>query len=213
MNPTASRTCTTLPGRQYPHGQAPKLRVPNIPSYKRQKGATALEFSLVFPALFAVFYGVLMYGMIFLTQMSLQHAAADGARAALRFLDTVTNPTADEDDTPQTLALKRRQALLQARIDAAKAVSETQAAWMSGWAQPIVEAAICQAGVECDPASATGTPDCSALTTTCQIVVSVTYPYRDSPIIPALPGFGLMAPTQLQGSARTLFNGKTLSTL
>lgn len=184
-----------------------------ITTDKRQQGATALEFGLVFPVFFAVFYGGLMYGFIFLAQMGLQHAAADGARAALRFQDNVTYPTPAEDDTPQEIALQRRLALLQARVDAAKTVANTRAGWMNGWAQPIVEAAICPAGIECDPTTAPATPDCSALTPTCQIVVTVTYPYGDSPIIPTLPGFNLLAPTQLQSSAQTLFNGKTLSTL
>ncbi|WP_188380644.1 TadE family protein [Oxalicibacterium faecigallinarum] len=50
----------------------------------RGKGAAAIEFALVFPLFFIVFYGILTYGMIMLAQQSITLAAAEGARAALR---------------------------------------------------------------------------------------------------------------------------------
>lgn len=54
----------------------------------RQAGASALEFALVFPVLFTLLYGMVSYAMLFAAQHSLSQAAADGARAAMRFHST-----------------------------------------------------------------------------------------------------------------------------
>lgn len=55
---------------------------------RKQKGAAAIEFAFVFPVFFLVFYGIITYGIIFLAQQSITLAAAEGARAALRFSAT-----------------------------------------------------------------------------------------------------------------------------
>lgn len=52
---------------------------------KHEKGVAALEFALVFPVLFLVLYGILSYSLVFAAQHSLSQAAAEGARAAVRF--------------------------------------------------------------------------------------------------------------------------------
>ncbi|WP_175624714.1 MULTISPECIES: TadE/TadG family type IV pilus assembly protein [Oxalobacteraceae] len=57
---------------------------------RKQKGAAAIEFAFVFPVFFLVFYGIITYGIIFLAQQSITLAAAEGARAALRFSATET---------------------------------------------------------------------------------------------------------------------------
>ena len=49
------------------------------------KGVAALEFALIFPVLFLVLYGILSYSLVFAAQHSLSQAAAEGARAAVRF--------------------------------------------------------------------------------------------------------------------------------
>lgn len=50
----------------------------------KQRGASAIEFALIFPLLFIIFYGAVTYGLIFVAQQSITLAAAEGARAALR---------------------------------------------------------------------------------------------------------------------------------
>lgn len=55
-------------------------------SWRRQRGVTAVEFALVFPLFFMIFYAIVMFGMIFAIQQSLTLAATEGARAALNYV-------------------------------------------------------------------------------------------------------------------------------
>jgi Flp pilus assembly protein TadG len=169
---------------------------------KHQKGATAMEFAFVFPVFFMLFYGSLMYGLIFLIQLGLQHAAEDGVRAALRY-PTVTYPA-------NNTAAQNRQLQMNARVAMALSVAATQASWMNGWQPPDIRANICLAGAEClTSAAAAAYPDCNS-TTRCQIVVTASYPYATKPVIPTMPGFGLLAPNTLLGRARVLLDGRAL---
>lgn len=167
-----------------------------------QRGATAIEYAFVFPVFFLLFYGTLTYGLIFLLRMGLQHSAEDAARAALRY-QTLTYPSGI------SLA-EKRQLQMQARIAWAKSVAAAQAGWMNGWRAPDINANVCLADTECLTTAGTATyPDCNAVTR-CQIVVTVSYPYATSPVIPSLPGFGLLIPDQLYGRARVLVDGRAL---
>ncbi|WP_322084013.1 TadE family protein [Burkholderia sp. BCC1972] len=56
---------------------------------RRQRGATAVEFAIVFPLFFMIFYAILSFGMIFLIQQSLTLAASEGARAGLNYAPTL----------------------------------------------------------------------------------------------------------------------------
>lgn len=51
----------------------------------RQRGATAVEFALLFPFLFAVVYGGITYGFVFFLQQRVNFAAQEGVRAAVAF--------------------------------------------------------------------------------------------------------------------------------
>lgn len=53
--------------------------------YRRQRGATAIEFAIVFPLFFMIFYAIISFGMIFVIQQSLTYAASEGARAGLNY--------------------------------------------------------------------------------------------------------------------------------
>lgn len=64
----------------------------------RCKGAAAIEFALVFPLFFLVFYGILTYGMIMVAQQSITLAASEGARAALRHVPVETERTTNAQD-------------------------------------------------------------------------------------------------------------------
>lgn len=50
----------------------------------RQRGAAAVEFAFVFPILFLLMYGVIVYAYIFVIQQSLHYAAQEGAEAAVK---------------------------------------------------------------------------------------------------------------------------------
>ncbi len=49
----------------------------------RQTGATALEFALIFPLLFAMLYGVVAYSYVFVLQESITYAAQQAAATAV----------------------------------------------------------------------------------------------------------------------------------
>ena len=49
---------------------------------KNEKGQSMVEFALVFPILILLVLGIIQFGIIFSAQISLTHAAREGARAA-----------------------------------------------------------------------------------------------------------------------------------
>lgn len=51
----------------------------------KQAGGAAIEFAVVFPLFFMIFYAIVTYGLIMVAQQSITLAAEEGARAALRF--------------------------------------------------------------------------------------------------------------------------------
>lgn len=56
-----------------------------------QRGSTAVEFALVFPVFFLIFYAIVTYSVIFAAKQSLALAASEGARAALKFQPSATS--------------------------------------------------------------------------------------------------------------------------
>jgi Flp pilus assembly protein TadG len=57
---------------------------------KKQRGSMAVEFAIIFPLFFYVFYAIVTYSLIFVAQQSLTLAAEEGARAALRYQSGMT---------------------------------------------------------------------------------------------------------------------------
>ncbi|WP_162932578.1 TadE/TadG family type IV pilus assembly protein [Solimonas sp. K1W22B-7] len=51
--------------------------------FLRQSGAVAMEFALVFPILFLLTYGTVVYGYVFFLKQSVNYAAQQGAEAAV----------------------------------------------------------------------------------------------------------------------------------
>ncbi|MGQ0618725.1 MAG: TadE/TadG family type IV pilus assembly protein [Panacagrimonas sp.] len=170
-------------------------------SIRRQAGAYAMEYALVFPVFFAMLYGTLAYGMIFTMRLSLQHAAEEGVREALRY------------QAPGGSGLSQ----ITLRETAAESVARTAASWISNVGTLTVVADVCPIAFDCLP-----NPDATArladnivcgegLTDGCQVIVTVEYPYSTSPIFPSLPGFGVLFPARLQGRARVLLDGRALT--
>ncbi|QQC64938.1 TadE/TadG family type IV pilus assembly protein [Paraburkholderia ginsengisoli] len=50
-----------------------------------QRGATAIEFALVFPLFFMILYAIITFSLILVAQQNLTLAASEGARAALNW--------------------------------------------------------------------------------------------------------------------------------
>lgn len=174
---------------------SPRRNPPPITPLRHQRGATALEFALIFPALFVLFYGTLTFALIFTARMGLQHAAEEGARSAV-----TVRVAAEADPVDITQITLRR--------NAARDAALAQAGWISRWAQVTVETRVCAANSDCS----VETTDCGRdLASACKIFVTVTYPYASRPILPRVPGFGLVTPTQLRGQASLLLDGRMLS--
>ena len=52
---------------------------------RAQRGATAIEFALVFPLFFMILYAIITFSLILVAQQNLTLAASEGARAALNW--------------------------------------------------------------------------------------------------------------------------------
>jgi Flp pilus assembly protein TadG len=53
-------------------------------------GVSAIEFAIVFPLFFLIFYAIVTYSLIFVAQQTLTLSAEEGARAALRYQKAAT---------------------------------------------------------------------------------------------------------------------------
>lgn len=166
---------------------------------RRHAGSYAVEYALIFPVFFVLLYGTIAYGLIFAMRLGLQHAAEEGARAALRY-QLPTNP----GDSQITL-----------RESAAAVVATTAADWVAGLGSVEVSAEVCLiSDTDCLPVFGTerdDNVDCGdTLADGCQIVVKVDFPYDASPIFPSIPGFGLLMPSTISGRARAVLDGRAM---
>ena len=71
---------------------------------KAQAGATAVEFAFVFPALFLLIYGVVVYAYTFVLQESISFVAQEAAEAAVAVDPLADNSTALRDTRIRTMA-------------------------------------------------------------------------------------------------------------
>jgi Flp pilus assembly protein TadG len=71
---------------------------------KRQQGVVTIEFALIFTLFFIVFYMTVSYSLAILVKLGLNHAAAEGVRAAVR-LNQLNFASAEFRSGAQTLAV------------------------------------------------------------------------------------------------------------
>lgn len=182
-----------------------------------QRGAYALEFALVFPVFFVLFYAVLSLGLIFTVQQSLTLAAEDGARASLRFFQPASAAGPD--------AGQRLLGQLEHGCDVAKA----RAAWLAGIGGSSVSPA-CSASIQGPCLNADGSIDASrqcslvlggpggagqvacggSMAEQCSVVIAVSYPYGANPLVPPLPGTALIVPDTLRATASVVLDPAVL---
>jgi Flp pilus assembly protein TadG len=139
---------------------------------KAQRGATAIEFALVFPIFFSIFYVIVTFSMIFVAQQNLTLATAEGARAALNF---------------------QLASSVSSAIDLRAGAACTTATSM---VIPMIKKPQCE----------TTHTNCSYDTSMTCIAVTLTYDYAASPLIPTLPGLGLLLPPNLTSTATVQLN-------
>jgi Flp pilus assembly protein TadG len=84
--PGIATPVTTCPSKSSatPHAGRP-LKHLEVRRAHAQRGATAIEFALVFPLFFSVVYAIVMFSLILVAQQNLTLAASEGARAALNW--------------------------------------------------------------------------------------------------------------------------------
>lgn len=172
---------------------------------RMERGVYAVEFAIVFPVFFLLFYGILTFGLIFTAQQSLTLAAEDGARATLRY-QRVAGAAGSSVLMEQ----------LRERVALACQVANERAAWLG----TLGAAPNCVGEVRGACANPDGTiagGSCAARFTAgtaatavfcgyqagqqCAATVSVTYGYARHPLVPPMPGIGFLLPQTLRGVA------------
>jgi Flp pilus assembly protein TadG len=195
---------TTVSVAPKPHSDTEALRMRHgtgeaARQRRRQGGAHAVEYAIIFPVFFALLYGTMAYGTVFALRLGLQHAAEEGAREALRY-----QLPASPDQVQITL-----------REAAAETAALGAASWVAGLGTLEAAADFCPIGTDCLTSGSIkleDTLDCGeTLADTCQVVVTLSYPYQAQPIFPSIPGLGLIMPERLQGRARLLVDGRALA--
>ena len=168
---------------------------------KKQKGAAAIEFAIIFPIFFIVFYAVVTYGLIFVAQQTLTLAAAEGARAAVRY------PAISGSGGSISKA-----AQLKARLDAACSTAGVATDWLRKMGAGL-GGTPCSTGVSnaagiyatsglCGTGIASFTASADPANVNC-VTMQVNYNYAGAPFIPRLLGplMSLPTPSLLQGRA------------
>lgn len=153
--------------------------------FKKQQGAAAIEFAIIFPIFFLIFYAIITYGLIFAAQQTITLAAAEGARAAVRY-----QPGQKPEDRQK------------ARFEAACDMANQSLQWLRKAAGQTTELAkgTCSEGVVDVKTTPTA---CSGISNVSCVQVLVRYEYEKAPFIPRLLGplMGLPTPKVLQGQA------------
>lgn len=153
--------------------------------FKKQQGAAAIEFAILFPIFFLIFYAIITYGLIFAAQQTVTLAAAEGARAAVRY--QVGKTPGDRQD---------------ARFKAACDMANQSLLWLRKAAGQTAELTkgTCSAGTVDVKTTPTA---CSGLSNVSCVQVLVKYDYEKAPFIPRLLGplMSLPTPKVLQGQA------------
>ena len=76
-----------------------------VPVRRAQSGAAAVEFALVFPLLFLLIYGMVVYAYLFVLQQSLVFAAQEAAEAVVR-VDPRTGTDAQRRQEARQMAVR-----------------------------------------------------------------------------------------------------------
>lgn len=157
---------------------------PAATARSRQRGVYALEWAIIFPVFFMLLYAIISFGLAFLVRESMQLAAEDGARAALRY-----------------------QADRSKRQEEARTVVINKLDWLPSDLKPSTNAInvnVCQASdiENCSPTLICGIK----VDERCMIRLDFSIPYGSAPLAPSLRMFGmdLLNPSELTANASIL---------
>ena len=167
---------------------------------RRQRGVYALEWAIIFPVFFLLLYGVISYGLTMLVRESMQHAAEEGARAALRYPVGIATPNWSHRYTAALGAMQRNMNWLPSAIRPNGANVKFTVCPLSA-----TESAACTQDTPLNPAQ---TCDERA---PCLVLVSYSIAnYQDHAIAPGIPGLGLVLPLTLSAHASLLIDRRML---
>lgn len=159
---------------------------------RSQRGATAIEFALVFPLLFILFYSMVVYSYLFVLQESITYAAQEAAAAAHR-VNPVGNENFNSDVATQ----------VSGRLPQALAWLSTSQRSHLGVNSPAVVEVSCSTQPPPEEQIGTVVRVCEAtnvVTVTARFRVEGIFPKLDFPLLGSLPPM----PTTLVGSGTAL---------
>lgn len=142
--------------------------------WHNQRGAAIVEFSLVVVLLFVLLYGIIAYGLMLALKQSVTNAANEGARAAIGA--DLQRSYAASRESLDWLGSKccRSDGPYTPQVAGAPLAINPQRAF-------------------CNPLAVNpGDPEC--------ITVSISYDYANSPLLPPLPGLGLVFPDTIDST-------------
>lgn len=143
-----------------------------------ERGSSAVEFAIVFPVFFLIFYAIVTYGVIFAAQQSLTLIAEESARTSLKYVAMPAGTTPDA-------AIAKRASAACNYANSATALLH----WSSTVAQCVATPAACtyDSSMRC-------------------IQVVMTYNYASNPLVPSLPLLDLTTPPTLSAQAMVQLN-------
>ena len=139
----------------------------------RESGAAALEFALVTPLLVALLFGIIGYGYMLSFRQGISQGAAEGARAAAVEFNSANQSTV------AMAALNRSLASYGVSCVGTSLKKDSQT--------------VGSCSVDIDACDNNATKTCAS--------VSVSYAYRDHPLLPSFPGLGGTMPENLDYTA------------
>lgn len=144
-----------------------------------ERGAAAVEFALVVPVLLLLLFGIIDYGYMLSFRQALSQGAAEGARAAAV--------------SPLPVAADKEQAALDALNDALESYGVTCAGTAAGSNLLKGTTDVGSCSVATAACVNDGTKDC--------VTAALDYEYADHPLIPSVPGLGVVLPDHLEYDA------------
>jgi len=140
---------------------------------ERENGAAAVEFALISPILFALLFGIIGYGYMLSFRQGISQGAAEGARAAAVEFNSANQSTA------ALAALNRSLGAYGVSCVGTNLIREGDT--------------VGSCSVTIDTCSNNASKTCAS--------VSVSYAYRDHPLLPSFPGLGGTMPEDLDYTA------------
>lgn len=146
-------------------------------SKQGERGAVAVEFAFIFPILFLLMYGIVVYSYVFVLNSALKFAAQEAAESVVRVVP----------GSPDAVKRSRAQTVARANLDWLPSAQRGRVVGENG---ERVQVAFCPdaPGALCPPCPV-GSTDCSAVVVTLEfdLVSPPLFPRLTLPLVGAVP--------------------------